>query len=265
METERKDALFRDPLAAVLAGEKGKRIADTMKATRRYSYWSLVIRTYLIDELIAQHIQQGYKTIINLGAGLDTRPYRLDLPSDLRWIELDFPSVIDYKNARLRGERPRCRLERRAADLADREQRQTSFNELHLGPEPALVLTEGVIPYLTEEMVSDLGADLSRLPGVQHWIAEYYSPWIYPQFQSEKFKRRLGGAPFRFFPQEWFSVFDRVGWSRKELHYLFDLGEKLKRPVPAPLIARLLTPIIGRSKMTERLRVQGYCVLEKKA
>ena len=34
LEGERADALFRDPLAAVLAGEKGRRIAESMPNRR---------------------------------------------------------------------------------------------------------------------------------------------------------------------------------------------------------------------------------------
>ena len=33
----------------------------------------------------------------NLAAGLDTRPYRMDLPPSLRWIEVDLPDILDYK------------------------------------------------------------------------------------------------------------------------------------------------------------------------
>src|SRR2546422_4602991 len=43
----------------------------------------------------------------NLAAGLDARPYRLPLPSSLRWVEVDFPDVIAYKQEQLAMERPR--------------------------------------------------------------------------------------------------------------------------------------------------------------
>lgn len=58
--------------------------------------WVLTIRTVAIDRLIVMAIENGVDTVINLGAGLDTRPYRMKLPSLLRWIEVDFPHMIDY-------------------------------------------------------------------------------------------------------------------------------------------------------------------------
>src|SRR3954462_5915422 len=96
-ESERPDALFRDPYAKVLAGERGRRIALSMGPTSRYTRWTLVIRTVLIDRFIADAIAAGFDTVLNLGAGLDSRPYRLALPEALQWIEVDQPQIIDHK------------------------------------------------------------------------------------------------------------------------------------------------------------------------
>jgi methyltransferase (TIGR00027 family) len=96
METERPDAPFRDPLAAKLSGEHGRTILTTVP--RRFvGAWSVVIRTVIIDALIQEAVAQGVDTILNLGAGLDTRPYGMDLPPALRGIEVDFPHVIELK------------------------------------------------------------------------------------------------------------------------------------------------------------------------
>ncbi|TAL42094.1 MAG: SAM-dependent methyltransferase, partial [Chitinophagaceae bacterium] len=51
-----------------------------MEFSRKNS-WSFVARTYLFDEFIMQHVEMGFDMIINLAAGLDTRPYRLQLPA----------------------------------------------------------------------------------------------------------------------------------------------------------------------------------------
>jgi len=77
MESSRSDALFHDPLAAGLAGERGLRIART----RPEGAWVVAIRTVLIDAFLQSAISSGIDTVINLGAGLDTRPYRMHLPS----------------------------------------------------------------------------------------------------------------------------------------------------------------------------------------
>lgn len=85
-ESERPDALFRDPLARRLAGERGRAIAADMPAAR-ITEWSVVMRTVIIDSFIMSAIAEGVTTIVNLGAGLDTRPYRLELPAHQRIVE----------------------------------------------------------------------------------------------------------------------------------------------------------------------------------
>ena len=108
LESERARPLFRDPLARKLAGDfirpahKGGLSVDLG--------WFVVIRTMMIDDLIRQALAEGVDTIVNLGAGLDTRPYRMELPETLRWVEVDFPAVIDVKNEQLIDDRPNCRL-----------------------------------------------------------------------------------------------------------------------------------------------------------
>jgi len=54
--------------------------------------------------------------VVNLAAGLDTRPYRMALPSGLQWIEIDLPELLAYKAETLAGETLACRLERVALD-----------------------------------------------------------------------------------------------------------------------------------------------------
>src|ERR1051325_106529 len=95
-ETERQDALFKDPFARKLAGDRGEQIAQGMQDGLQYE-WPYVARTMRLDQIVTEQIKQGTDMVINLAAGLDTRPYRMDLPSSLQWIEVDFPAMIDYK------------------------------------------------------------------------------------------------------------------------------------------------------------------------
>lgn len=85
----------------------------------------MVVRTSAIDRLIYEALQSGVDTVLNLGAGLDTQPYRMKLPATLRWIELDFPNIVELKNSKLVEYKPACRLERVGVDLLDRRSRNT--------------------------------------------------------------------------------------------------------------------------------------------
>jgi methyltransferase (TIGR00027 family) len=117
-ESARPDALFSDPLAERLAGDQGRAIVAKAPRGTRDGWW-LVSRTKLIDDAIAEAIANGCDRVLNLAAGLDTRPYRLDLPADLTWIEADLPRLLGDKAELLADQVPRCRLTRTAVDLAD--------------------------------------------------------------------------------------------------------------------------------------------------
>src|SRR5882724_11828217 len=123
LESERSDALFHDPFAAKLAGEHGRKISEAMP-TSRVVAWTVALRTRIIDEFLEFAINAGVDTVLNLGAGLDARPYRMKLPATLHWIEADYPQILEYKTRQLQADKPCCQLERVQIDLADRERRR---------------------------------------------------------------------------------------------------------------------------------------------
>src|SRR6059058_1945296 len=88
LETARPDALFRDRFAERLCGQHGVDIANTLPDGNKHA-WAWVTRTYLFDHFIKQELQQGADLVLNLAAGLDARPYRLELPASLQWIGVD--------------------------------------------------------------------------------------------------------------------------------------------------------------------------------
>jgi len=71
-----------------------------------------VARTYLFDTFLLREIQNGASFVVNLAAGLDARPYRMQLPTTLQWLEVDLLDIIDYKEDVLANEKSRCQLER---------------------------------------------------------------------------------------------------------------------------------------------------------
>ena len=128
-ETERKDAVFRDQFARRLAGERGEPIAASMSFAEKNS-WPFVARTWLIDQVISSQVNLGTHMVVNLAAGLDARPYRMNLPRSLRWIEVDLPEILAHKENVLQNETPGCQLERVRLDLSDVRARRELFSEL---------------------------------------------------------------------------------------------------------------------------------------
>ena len=56
------------------------------------------VRTRFLDDLVIETIaRENIEVVLSIGSGLDTRPWRLELPSNLQWIEADFPEMLDYK------------------------------------------------------------------------------------------------------------------------------------------------------------------------
>jgi methyltransferase (TIGR00027 family) len=266
LETERTEPLFRDPLASRLAGDHGRRILASVPRTF-VGAWSVVIRTVIIDEFIQAAVAEGVDTVLNLGAGLDTRPYRMALPPSLHWIEVDYPHVIELKEARLVDERPSCRLDRIKLDLTDQSSRKRLFAEVSAPATKILVLTEGVVPYLTEGDVAELADDLRQVEKVCYWIIDYFSPEAirYGQRMRARFMRN---APFRFAPKDWFSFFDRHGWKPTEIRYIADEAERLGLPIPLPLLLKLWVKLIGtfasRQRKERMKRFAAYVLLVPK-
>lgn len=261
-ENERSDALFRDPFASILIGERGRQIAAAMPMPAM-GRQVIVLRTRIIDDFIQFAIAQGVDTILNLGAGLDTRPYRMELPSSLLWVEADYPHVIELKELRLSAERPRCRLERVKIDLSNAELRRKFFADINARAKKILVITEGVVPYLTEEEAGSLADDLKDVLRASYWIAEYVSA------EALKFRRRrmkMKNAPFKFAPEDWFVFFAQHGWRPREVRYLGEEADRLKRPLQWPTLLRIwlgIRKLFASKETLEGLnRFQGYIIYE---
>lgn len=245
MESERQDALFRDPLAARLAGKHGEMIVAALPKGSFLGGWTVVIRTCVIDEQIKSAIANGVDTILNLGAGLDTRPYRMALPASLRWIEVDFPHVIEFKESKLSDDMPRCQLERIKLDLSDIGARRNVLEKVAAISRNILVLSEAVVPYLAEDAVASLAADLRANPAIRYWLVDYFSLDAYRYRRRTKMDAAMKNAPFRFEPKDYFGFFAGLGWHPREIRYLEEEADSLNRPPPFPLSTKWLRSVLG--------------------
>jgi methyltransferase (TIGR00027 family) len=184
IETGREDGQVRDPFAERLAGERGMVFARSGPFLELVSF-VVGLRARLMDELILEMVRSAQaETVANLGAGLDTRPWRLDLPPTLRWIEADFEGILEYKHSRLDSETPRCRLERLPVDLASPEARTQLFEAV--GHSPALMISEGLLMYLPKAIFMAIAEEAAKLSGIRLWLLDVAS--------LDAFRRMTGGA-----------------------------------------------------------------------
>lgn len=230
-ETERPDALFRDPFARKLAGERGAEIFEKMPLVMgRDTSWSWVARTVLFDRAILKAIGEGFDTVLNLAAGMDARPYRLELPPSLRWIEVDLPPILQEKEQIVRDEKPACRLERVAIDLADVEARRHLFDEINASSRRVLVLSEGLVIYLGRDGAESLAKDLAIEPTFRRWVLDIVSPGLL-KMMLKSWEKILQGAaaPITFAPEEGPKFFERGGWTPVEINSVLKAAGVAKR------------------------------------
>lgn len=228
-ETERPDALFRDPFAERLSGERGRQISAAFPFHERQA-WSWATRTWLFDRFLTAELAQGADMVVNLAAGLDARPYRLPLPPALQWIEVDLPAVLAYKQEVLAQEEPACRLERVALDLGDLAARRQLFQHLGGRAGRVLVISEGLLIYLTPQEVAALAQDLAAAPGFLRWAVDIASPGLLRMLQKQTDAGTSGwAASLRFAPPEGPNFFVPYGWRALEVRSTLKTAARLKR------------------------------------
>ena len=240
-ETERPEALFHDPYAARLAGEHGFAIANNLADGNKHE-WAWVARTYLFDRFLARAIEAGADMVLNLAAGLDARPYRMDLPANLEWVEVDFPEIVSYKEEILAGEKPRCKLERVALDLSDERGREKLFADLDARARNIVVASEGLLIYLSESEVASLAKALAAGEHFRKWVIDLASPGQLKLMQRTTGKQLSeAGAAFKFGPAEGANFFVPYGWEPKEMQGMLKTAAQLNR-APAELLSMLPEP-----------------------
>ncbi len=262
LESERPDALFRDAFARRLAGPRGEAILDSVPGARQTAR-PMAVRTRVFDEIILRAVRtRGATRILNLGAGLDARPYRLDLPGNVDWIEVDLPRLIARKERILARDQPRCRLERVPLDLSDAAGRRSLLERVDKERRPTLVVTEGLLLYMKEETVVSLAEDLREKESLRWWLVDFVSPDLLAQLERGwGAVLRSGGAAPRFALQEGAGFFAKIGWNLVEERFLSDDARRLKREMPFAPLYRLASLFQARERRERSRRYTTFALL----
>jgi methyltransferase (TIGR00027 family) len=226
---------FQDPFARLLAGSQGELLMAVMGEPQA-GMNALAIRTQAIDQMILRLMaSEKIGTVLNLGAGLDARPYRLALSPTLRWIEVDLPDILTYKEQKLQEVKPVCQIDRVKLDLTDRSLRHQLLVEINATDQPVLVLTEGILPYLTETQVAELAADLKLQPNLCWWMFELASPFLAQQARQNS-KQKIfdqyfadGQPTLLFAPAAGTEFFQPYGWQVQEFRSIWAASQSLTK------------------------------------
>jgi methyltransferase (TIGR00027 family) len=264
MESARPDALFRDPYADRLAGERGHQILDSLKHGRKYA-WPMIVRTAVFDEIILDAVRnRRVDLVVNLAAGLDARPWRLPLPPELHWVDVDLPGILNYKTEMLRDEKPVCRYEAVTVDLTDAEARRALFARLGAGSQRAIVVTEGLLIYLDPEQVAALAADLHAQASFQEWLIDIASPQLIKRMSRTWGKSVAeGGAPFKFAPAEGTDFFRPYGWREAQYRAVWEEAQRLNRTMKGAWFWNLIGRLFSKERREKMRRFSGYVLLER--
>jgi methyltransferase (TIGR00027 family) len=259
-ETERVDAVFRDPFARRLAGERGEKIAASIPFSDKVA-WAWVARTVLFDAFIEEQVLSGADLVVNLAAGLDTRPYRMTLPPALKWVEVDLPGILAYKEEILRGEKPVCALERVGLDLSDVAGRRDLFARLSRSAQRALIVSEGLLIYLSAEEVGSLARDLASPASFRSWILDLASPGLLKMIQKDSGSQLSdAGATLKFGPAEGPGFFVPHGWKPTDVRSPLKEAARLGR---LSFGMRLLAMLPSSSGAQGARPWSGVCLLER--
>ncbi len=264
LETERADALFKDPFARRLAGAVGEAIATELGQAGLIER-VMAVRTAVFDELVLERVSRhGVDLVVNLGAGLDTRPWRLPLPRALTWVDVDLPAVLEYKQSMLSGEQLQCEYRAMPADLADERACDAIFARLDSERRCALVVTEGLLVYLSPARVAKLAKSLHRRRTFRWWLTDLSGPralevlaavWQ-PVFAP-------GTLRFQFAPAESTAFFEPFGWHEETFRAAAEEGRRLHRLRPLPWFGRVLLWLSSPSRREEFRRMAGTALLRR--
>lgn len=216
-ESARPDRLFDDPWAERLAGDLGR---AAMAASERASGGEnrfLPVRTRFVDDaLLAALADPGTTQVVMLGAGLDTRPYRLPVPPDVDWYELDRPEPLAHKAAVLApaGARPGCRRHDVPADLTG--EWLAPLRAAGLAADRRTVwVAEGLLFYLAEaDVVALLGTAASAAAPGSTLIADIFGATglARPEMEAYRQRARAAGTPPPFGHDDPAALLTGAGW-----------------------------------------------------
>jgi len=117
----------------------------------------IICRTRYIDDVLINAIKEGAGTVVNLGAGMDTRAFRIPGIENIQYFELDFPELQKVK---------RSYIDKKIGELPSNVSLvPIDFNSQDLGEElkkagytlssKTLFIWEGVTQYISKEAVDN--------------------------------------------------------------------------------------------------------------
>lgn len=220
-ETARPDGLYADPLAEVFLAAARPGFADDrwarLETLAEQFYEGRTLAVALVDEHIQEAAAADCPQIVLLGAGLDTRAFRLGLPSGTVFFEVDLPELFDFKEPVLaaHGARPSCTRRVVAADLRgnwEQVLREQGFR----ADLPTAWVDEGVLGYVPRAAAYAVADAVTRLSarGSRFALGRFQLAAAAPQYSAlrELVGETSGEPPVNGLGPDGESWFATHGW-----------------------------------------------------
>jgi methyltransferase (TIGR00027 family) len=231
------DALFSDPYAATLAGDEGRQVLEASERASGGENGWLPIRGRFLDDVITGEVGPGDQVVL-LGAGLDARAFRLPLPADIDWFEVDHATVLDSKERTLRAAGARCAAASWhpvAADLVGGWS-DTLGAAGFLPGRRTIWVAEGVFFYLPAAAVATLLDTAARLSGPRSLlVADVSGSGILrlPSMGAFLAARTAAGRPPPFTSDDPDGLLRGCGWPQVEILEPRHLAGRYRRTIRA--------------------------------
>jgi methyltransferase (TIGR00027 family) len=202
LESSRDDRLFDDSLAASLVAASGLPMSQISlsEVVAGRVYESVAARTRYLDERVLRALDSGCKQVVILAAGLDTRAFRLKVPSETRCFELDLHDLIAFKEDALEKQGAVAVCERIALPADLLADWVGVLRDAGFDPEtPTVWIAEGLFMYFTDDQSEAMLAEISGLSApASHLCFVHFGPGALQEEQSRALAERVKAGGFSF-------------------------------------------------------------------
>jgi len=160
---------------------------NTKLLDRRTKVFEVAVRAKILDETVRRFVRrQPDAVVLDLGAGLDDRNFRVNPPATVDWYDVDFPEVVALRR-QLLPLRPNAH--HIGADLTDPDWLQDVPRD-----RPAMIVADGLVLFLGQkDLVLLLKRLIAHFPGGEVAMNAYttYAVWA---FKHSRAMRAIAGG-----------------------------------------------------------------------
>jgi methyltransferase (TIGR00027 family) len=197
--------------------------------------FSIVIRTGFLDDLLRQASASGIRQVVLLGAGMDSRAFRMDWPGGTRLFEVDTAAPLEFKASVLRQEGAVARCERITVAVDLRDDWPGALAAAGHDPTlPTVWIAEGLLIHLPQDAVESL---LTRIgarsaPGSRMGLT-LGSPGVIERFAADAAPGSAASMWVSEMPDDPAGRLAGHGWAA-ETHTLRERATAYGRPMSTP-------------------------------